>query len=636
MPHFVIRDVSMTVPTPPSRSRAVPVRPVEERASITVRLAGDSGDGMQLAGSQLTLASALAGNTISTLPDFPAEIRAPAGSLAGVSGFQVHFSSAGNSTPGDRLDALVAMNPAALRTHLADLQPGGVLIVNRDAFLVGELEKAGYEQDPLQDGSLAGYRLLAVPMTTLNRAAVVDLKLTPREADRCKNFFALGLVYWLYERPLEPTLQWIKSKFAQNPATRDANTRTLRAGFHFGETTEELPVHYRVAAASIPPGRYRKLTGSEALVLGLTAAAKKAGLSLLYAGHPSTPSAEILHLFAGMKRYGVRTMQADDEAAAASAATGAAFGGALGVTATSGPGLCLKAESIGLAVMAELPLVVIDIQRAGPGVGMPTKTEQADLLQALFGRNGECPVIVLAPCSPADCFTVAFEAVRLAIEYMTPVLLLADGHLAVGAEAWRVPQAADLPTITVSRPKAGAEPFLPYKRDERLVRPWALPGTPGLEHRTGGLEKDDQTGNVSYDPLNHEKMVRARAAKVAGAAAALAELTVDGPAEGDLLVVGWGSTFGAISAAVARVRNRGGSVAHAHIRSLHPLPRNTGEVLRRYRRVLVPELNEGQLLLLLRAAFLTEAVGLHKVQGRPFLVGDIETKIDQLLQAESS
>jgi 2-oxoglutarate/2-oxoacid ferredoxin oxidoreductase subunit alpha len=624
----------MTAPNPPSQANPAPGRPVEEREAVTVRLAGDSGDGMQLAGSQLTLVSALAGNGIGTLADFPAEIRAPAGSLAGVSGFQVHFSSDGASTPGDRLDALVAMNPAALRTHLPDLEPGGVLIVNRDIFLASELAKAGYAEDPLEDGSLTGYRLLAIPMSALSRAAVAELKLTPREADRCKNFFALGLVYWLYERPLEPTSLWIKTKFAQNPAVRDANSRALRAGYNFGETTDQLPVHYRVPPAAIPPGRYRKVTGSEALALGLVAAAQKAGLPLLFAGHPSTPSAEILHLFAGMKRHGVRTVQAEDAAAAAAAAVGAAFGGALGATATSGPGLCLKAESIGLAVMAELPLVVLDVQRAGPSTGMPTKTEQGDLLQALFGRNGECPVVVLAPASPADCFAVAFEAVKVAIGFMTPVVVLADGHLAVGAEAWRVPLAADLPTIPVPRPTAGAGPFLPYKRDERLVRPWAVPGTAGLEHRTGGLEKDELTGDVSYDPLNHEKMVRMRAAKVAGAAAVLPELAVDGPAEGDLLVASWGSTFGAIAAAVARVRRRGGSVAHAHFRSLHPLPRNTAAVLRRYRRVLVPELNEGQLLLLLRAAYLTDAVGLHKVQGRPFLIGEIEAKIDELLKAE--
>jgi 2-oxoglutarate ferredoxin oxidoreductase subunit alpha len=603
---------------------------------VTVLLAGDSGDGMQLAGAQLTLASAMAGNFIDTVPHYPAEIRAPAGSLSGVAAFQIHFSSDGSAAPGDQFDALVAMNPAALRRHLRDLQPGGTLIVNRDTFLDSELSKAGFSEDPLADGSLAGYRLLAIPMSTLSRTAVAELKLTPREADRCKNFFALGLVYWLFERPLDPTLGWIKTKFDQNPAIRDANAKALRAGHQFGETTEELPVHYRVPPAALEPGRYRKVTGSEALALGLVAAAEKAGLPFLFAGHPSTPSAQILHIFAGMKRYGVRTVQAEDPGAAAAAAVGAAFGGALGVTACSGPGLCLKADSLGLAVMAELPLVVLDIQRAGPSTGMATKTEQSDLLQALYGRNGECPLVVLAPASPADCFPVAFEAVRIAVEYMTPVVVLADGHIAVSAEAWRVPRAADLPTIAVPRASAGAEPFLPYKRDGRLVRSWAVPGTPGLEHRTGGLEKDDPTGDVSYEPVNHEKMVRARAAKVAGTATSLAELSVTGPDAGDLLVASWGSTHGAAATAVERVRRRGGSVAHAHFRSLHPLPRNSGAVIPRYRRILVPELNEGQLLHLLRGAFLVDAVGLHKVQGQPFLVAEIEAKIDELLATMSS
>jgi 2-oxoglutarate ferredoxin oxidoreductase subunit alpha len=473
-------------------------------------------------------------------------------------------------------------------------------------------------------------------MGTLSRAAVADLKLTPREADRCKNFFALGLLYWLYERPVEPTLEWINTKFGQNPAVRDANSKALRAGHHFGETTEALPVHYRVPPAVIAPGRYRRVTGSEALALGLVAAAEKAGVPFLFAGHPSTPSSQMLHLFAGMKRHRVRCMQTEDPAAAAAAAVGAAFGGALGVTAGSGPGMCLKAESIGLAVMAELPLVVLDVQRAGPSTGMPTKTEQSDLLHALFGRTGECPVVVLAPASPADCFAIAFQAARVAITCMTPVVVLADAHLSVGAEAWRVPPAAELPPITVAKPSAGAETFLPYNRDARQVRPWAIPGTAGLAHRTGGLEKDDRTGAVSYDPSNHEKMVRTRAAKVAGAAAVLPELTVDGPGEADLLVASWGSTYAAIATAVDRVRNRGGSVAHAHFRSLHPLPRNAGDVLSRYRRVLVPELNEGQLLLLLRAVFLKDAVGLHKVRGRPFLVGEIEAKIDALLATKDS
>jgi 2-oxoglutarate ferredoxin oxidoreductase subunit alpha len=627
----------MTKPDPDAQSvgpsRFVPGdRPSEDREAVTIRLAGDSGDGMQLAGSQFTLTSALIGNDVSTLPDFPAEIRAPAGSLAGVSGFQVHFSSNSIHTPGDQLDALVAMNPAALKTNLKDLQAGGVLVVNADAFTTEDLRKAGYATDPIHDGSLANYRLLAAPMTQLNRDALLSLKLSPREADRCRNFFALGLLYWLYERPLEPTFRWIRSKFGHNLGVREANTRALRAGFHYGETTEELPVHFRVGPAPIPPGRYRNVTGNEAIALGLAAAAEKAGLPLLFAAHPITPASEIFHLLAGMKRPAVHVFQAEDETAAVGAALGAAFGGALGATATSGPGVNLMAEIIGLGVMAELPLVVIDVQRGGPSTGLPTKTEQADLLQAMFGRNGECPVAVLAPRSPADCFATVFEAVRLAVEFMTPVFVLSDGHLANGAEPWLIPAAASLPSLVVRRPEASTGPFRPYERDSRLARPWATPGTPGLEHRTGGLEKEPGTGNVSYDPLHHEEMVRTRAAKIAGIAESLPPLSVDGPQEGDLLVVGWGGTYGPIATAVSRARRRNRSVAHAHLASLNPLPRQTGATLRRYRRVLVPELNSGQLLMLLRAEFLVDAVGLNKIQGRPFLVREIEEKIEELLR----
>ena len=605
---------------------------IEERECATIRLAGDSGDGMQLAGAQFTLTSVLAGNDVSTLPDFPAEIRAPAGSLAGVSGYQIHFSSTAIYTPGDRLDTLVAMNPAALRTNLADLQSGGILVVNADAFEREELEKAGYTSNPLADGSLSPYRVVAVPMTTLNRTAVAKVKLSPREADRCKNFFALGLVYWLYERPLEPTLAWIAAKFSANVAIREANTRALKAGFNYGETTEAMPAHYRVAKAAIPPGRYRKLTGNEAVALGLVAAAHKADLPLLFAAYPSTPAGDIFHHLAELKRYGVRTFQAEDETAAMGAALGAAFGGALGVTATTGPGMCLKSEAVGLAVMTELPVVILDVQRGGPSTGLPTKTEQADLLQALFGRNGESPVVVVAPCSPADCFAVVFEAVRLAVGFMTPVFVLSDGYLASSAEPWRIPKADDLPPIPVRRAEAptGGGVFRPYNRDGRLVRPWAPPGTPGLEHRIGGLEKEDGTGAVSYDPANHEHMVRTRAQKIANVADNIPELTVEGPEAGELLVVGWGSTYGAIRTAIQRARQQGLSVAHAHLRYLNPLPRNTGAVLRRYQQVLVPELNGGQLRWLLRAAYLVDAVGLNKVQGRPFLVGEIEARIAEL------
>jgi 2-oxoglutarate ferredoxin oxidoreductase subunit alpha len=605
--------------------------PTETLESATIRLAGDSGDGMQLAGAQFTLTSALAGNDVSTLPDFPAEIRAPAGSLAGVSGFQVHFSSTPIHTPGDKLDTLVAMNPAALKTNLADLQPGGVLIVNADAFGPDDLQKAGYAASPLADGSLKGYRVVSLPMTALNRGAVAKVKLSPREAERCKNFFALGLVYWLYERPLEPTLRWIATKFAENVAIREANSRALKAGYNYGETTGAMPAHYRVPKAAIPPGRYRKVTGNEAVAMGLVAAAHQANLPLLFAAYPIAPASDILHHLAEMKRFGVRTFQTEDEIAAVGAAIGAAFGGALGVTATTGAGVCLKSEAVGLAVMTELPLVVLDVQRGGPSTGLPTKTEQADLLQAMFGRHGECPAAVLAPQSPADCFAMMFEAVRLAVGFMTPVFVLSDGYLANSAEPWRIPKAEDLPAIPVRHAEAaGGGAFRPYNRDERLVRPWAVPGTPGLEHRLGGLEKQDGTGEVSYDPANHEHMVRVRAQKIANIAREIPELAVDGPDSGELLVVSWGSTHGAVLSAVQRARRAGLSVAHAHLRYLNPLPRNTGDVLKRYKRVLVPELNAGQLRLLLRAAFLVDVVGLNKVQGRPFLVSEIEDKIAEL------
>jgi 2-oxoglutarate ferredoxin oxidoreductase subunit alpha len=616
--------------------------PVEEVSDATIRLAGDSGDGMQLAGTQFTHTSAMLGNDISTLPDFPAEIRAPAGTLAGVSGFQIHFSSSDIHTPGDQLNTLVAMNPAALKTNLKDLEAGGILIVNKDAFQAGDLHKAGYKTNPLEDGSLKGYRLFAAPITTLNRAAVADLKLSTREADRCKNFFALGLVYWLYERSLDPTLRWIQTKFNKNQSVLEANSRALKAGYNYGETTEAMPVHYRVARAKIPPGRYRKITGNEALAIGLVAASQQSGLPLVYATYPITPASDILHSLAELKRYGVRTLQAEDEIAAMGAAIGAAFGGTLGVTATSGPGICLKSEAIGLAVMTELPVVIIDVQRGGPSTGLPTKTEQADLLQAMFGRNGECPAAIIAPCSPSDCFNMAMEAVRLAIRFMTPVFVLSDGYLANGAEPWLIPDPASLPKIPVhfAEPHAGtngsangAEAFHPYQRDERLVREWAIPGTPGLEHRIGGLEKEDITGNVSYDPINHHHMVETRAKKIANIANEIPELTVTGPSEGDVLVLGWGGTYGALVTACQRCQHKGLKVAHAHLRYLNPMPKNTGEVLKRYKKVLIPELNGGQLRLLIRGTYLVDAVGLNKVQGKPFLVSEIEAKIEELLRS---
>jgi 2-oxoglutarate ferredoxin oxidoreductase subunit alpha len=611
--------------------------PAQRLDAATIRFAGDSGDGMQLAGTQFTNASAILGNDISTLPDFPAEIRAPAGTLAGVSGFQVHFSSHDIHTPGDNLNALIAMNPAALKTNLKDLEAGGILIVNSDAFTTNDLHKAGYKVNPLEDGSLKEYKLFRIPINTLNREAVSEVKLSPREADRCKNFFALGLVYWLYERPLEPTLRWIRDKFGKNQAVLEANTRTLKAGYHYGETTEALPVHYIVPPATIKPGRYRKITGNEALAMGLVSASTLMNKPLVYATYPITPASDILHNLSEMKRFGVRTIQAEDEIAAIGMAIGASFGGALGITATSGPGICLKSEAIGLAVMTELPVVVIDVQRGGPSTGLPTKTEQADLLQAMFGRNGECPAAIVAPCSPADCFNMAFEAVRLAVSFMTPVFILSDGYLANGAEPWLIPRVEDLPKIVVKHPMQansngnGENHFYPYKRDERLVRPWAIPGTPGLEHRIGGLEKEDITGNVSYDPQNHEHMIRTRAQKIANIANDIPKLEVNGPDKGDLLVIGWGGTYGAIISAVQRAQRKGYKVAQAHLRYLNPMPKNTGDVLRRYKKVLVPELNAGQLRLLLRAEFLVDAVGLNKIQGRPFLVSEIEEKIEQLL-----
>jgi 2-oxoglutarate ferredoxin oxidoreductase subunit alpha len=610
-------------------------KPVEEVDMVAVRFAGDSGDGMQLAGTQFTNASAVFGNDISTLPDFPAEIRAPAGTLAGVSGYQINFSSHDIHTPGDRVNTLVVMNPAALKTNIKDLESGGIVIVNSDAFTFNDLHKAGYKANPLDDGSLAGYRIIKVPINVLNREAVKEVKLSPREVDRCKNFFALGLVYWLYERPMEPTLRWIREKFAKNPAVMEANTRTLKAGYHFGETTEAFPVHYRVPKAQIKPGKYRKITGNEATAYGLVTAAQLANKALLYATYPITPASDILHSLAELKRYGVRTVQAEDEIAAIGAAIGASFGGALGVTGTSGPGICLKSEAIGLAVITELPVIIIDVQRGGPSTGLPTKTEQADLLQAMFGRNGECPAAIVAPASPADCFNMIMEAARIAMRFMTPVLFLSDGYIANGAEPWLIPKLDELPKIDVKHPTQPNQNghFMPYLRDDRLVRQWAIPGTPGLEHRIGGLEKEDVTGNVSYDPMNHEHMIKTRAQKIANIANEIPELAVSGPETGDLLVIGWGGTYGAITTAVQRAQRQGLMVASAHLRYLNPMPRNIGAVLKRYKKVLVPELNAGQLRLLLRGTFLVDAIGLNKIQGRPFLVSEIESKIREVLNA---
>jgi len=636
----------MSVATPSaSVPRSGPV-PTEEVESITIRFAGDSGDGMQLAGTQFTNTSALIGNDIATFPDFPAEIRAPAGTLAGVSGFQVHFSSNTIHTPGDVLDALIVMNPAALKTNIQDLRSGGILVVNSDSFGPQDLKKAKYAVSPLEDSSLKDYRVIRVAISKLNIEAVKDGGLTPREQDRCKNLFALGLVYWMYERPLEPTLKWLKEKFgkkAEMLPVLEANSKALKAGYNYGETVELLPVQYKVGKAQIAPGTYRKITGNEALALGLVAAATAVKKTLVYSGYPITPASGVLEELCSpeMRRFGVKTLQAEDEIAACGVAIGASFGGAIGVTGTSGPGICLKSEAINLAVMTELPLVILDIQRGGPSTGLPTKTEQADLLQAMFGRNGESPVAILAPQSPADCFNIAYEAVRIATRFMCPVFVLSDGYLANGAEPWKLPDMTKFEPIEVQHPtkpnsdgtqfhevgEGALGKFLPYKRDQYLSRPWAIPGTPGLEHRIGGIEKQDVTGNINYDGANHEHMVHTRWKKIENITHIIPELEVTGADDAEMLVIGWGGTYGSITTAVERCVRKGMKVAQAHLRYLNPMPLNTASVLKRFKKILVPELNTGQLCWLLRAKYLAPAEGLNKLQGRPFLVSEIETAI---------
>jgi 2-oxoglutarate/2-oxoacid ferredoxin oxidoreductase subunit alpha len=605
--------------------------PVEELERVTIRFAGDSGDGMQLTGTQFTRTAAVFGNDISTLPDFPAEIRAPAGSLPGVSGFQLSFSSTDIHTPGDAPDVLVAMNPAALKTNIGDLPAGGALIVNSDAFTQQNLNKAAYTANPLTDGSLKQYSVFEIPISTLNAGALEGLDMTTKQVDLTKNFFALGVMFWLYERSMEPTLRWIDEKFAKRPVIAEADKRALRAGYAFGETTELFHHRYLVPPAKLAPGTYRNITGNEATALGFLAASRLAGRQLFYGSYPITPASDILHQLSGYKSFGVKTFQAEDEIAAIGSAIGASYGGAMGMTASSGPGISLKSEGLNLAIMVELPLVVVDVQRAGPSTGMPTKTEQADLLQAMFGRNSDSPIPIVAPATPAECFDYAIEAWRLALKYMTPVFYLSDGFLATGAEPWRIPSLADLPDISVSN-HTDKPTFQPYARDpQTLARPWALPGTPGLEHRIGGLEKADISGNVSYDPENHHRMQVLRQEKVAGIAADIGELEVFGPPEGDLLILGWGSTYGSIRSAVERLQVAGRSVAHAHLRYLNPMPRNTGDVLARYRRVLVPEVNLGQLVMLIRARFLVDAVGYGRVRGRPFRIAEIVEEAERVL-----
>lgn len=613
-----------------------PAPEIQELERVTIRFAGDSGDGMQLTGTQFTRTAAVFGNDISTLPDFPAEIRAPAGSLPGVSGFQISFSSTDIHTPGDEPDVLVAMNPAALKTNLGDLPAGGALIVNSDAFTQANLNKAAYATNPLTDGSLKPYATFEIPISTLNERSLDGLDMTSKQKDLTKNFFALGIMFWLYERSMEPTIDWIDAKFAARPVIAEANKRALKAGYAFGETTEIFHTHYRVKPARLEPGTYRNITGNEATALGFLAASHLAGRQLFYGSYPITPASDILHQLSGYKAFGVKTFQAEDEIAAIGAAIGASYGGALGLTASSGPGIALKSEAMGLAVMTELPLVIIDVQRAGPSTGMPTKNEQSDLLQVMFGRNGDSPMPVVAPATPGDCFEMAVEAARLALKYMTPVVYLSDAFLATGSEPWKIPSVAEMPPIDVPN-ATDRDTYRPYLRDpETLARPWAVPGTPGLEHRIGGLEKADVTGNVSYDPDNHHRMQLLRQAKVAGIARDIEPLEVYGPERGDLLILGWGSTYGALRSAVERLQADGKAVAHAQLRHLNPFPANTEDVLRRYRRVLIPEVNLGQLSLLIRAAYLIDAVGYDRVRGKPFRIAEIVDEADRILAEDAA
>jgi 2-oxoglutarate ferredoxin oxidoreductase subunit alpha len=612
-------------------------KPVQTLDRVIIRFAGDSGDGMQLTGGRFTSETAAFGNDLSTLPDFPAEIRAPAGSIPGVSGFQIHFADHDILTPGDAPDVLVAMNPAALRANLADLPRGATIVANTDEFTKRNLEKAGYASNPLEDDSLAAYRVHKVGLTSMTVESLKPFDLTKKEAERAKNMFTLGLMSWLYSRPTEATVDALRAKFGKRPALADANITAFRAGYHFGETTESFSVQYEVKPAHLAPGRYRNVSGNLALSYGLIAASELSGLPLFLGSYPITPASDILHELSKHKNFGVRTFQAEDEIAGVCAALGAAFGGSLGVTTTSGPGVALKSEAIGLAVSLELPLLIIDIQRGGPSTGLPTKTEQSDLLQAMFGRNGEAPVPIVAAKSPSDCFHAAIEAARVALKYRTPVFLLSDGYLANGSEPWRLPDVADLPDISVefaTEPNHDGQ-FWPYLRDpETLARPWAIPGTPGLEHRIGGLEKADGTGNISYDPDNHDLMVRLRAAKVAGIAKDIPPLEVD-PGGGDarVLVLGWGSTYGPIGAAVRGVRRRGEQVASAHLRHLNPFPADLGDVLRRYERVLIPEMNSGQLRRLVRAEFLVDAKGYNQVSGKPFKAEELEHVILETIKS---
>lgn len=618
----------------PQQTRPVNVEEVE---GVVIRFAGDSGDGMQLTGTQFTNTAAIIGNDISTLPEYPAEIRAPVGTLAGVSGFQVHIASQQIFTSGDDPHVLIAMNPAALKASLGDLMPGGTIIVDADEFTAGNLRKADYASNPLEDGSLTGYHVHKVRLTTLNRHAVEGIPgLSIKEVDRSRNFFALGLTFWIYDRPLDSTLEWIEDKFKKNPAVQEANRRALQAGYHFGDTSELFSTRYKVKPAALPAGDYRKVTGNEAVALGMVTAATLAGKPLVYCTYPITPASDILHFLAPLRNFDVRTYQAEDEIAAMGATIGAAFGGAFAATGTSGPGLALKSEAINLAIVLELPMVIVDVQRGGPSTGLPTKPEQADLLQALFGRNGESPIPVLAAQSPADCFDATIEAFRLAVRAMTPVMVLSDGYLANSAEPWALVNPDSLPPIVVQHPALAdfqdGSQFLPYSRDPlTMARPWALPGEFGLEHRIGGLAKQPGTGNVSYSPDDNDRMIRDRAAKVAKLAEYIPLLEVFGKPTGNLLVIGWGSSYGAIRQAVERAQRDGKSVSAVHLRHLNPFPRNLGEIMDQFEQILIPEMNLGQLAMLLKARYLRPMISMSKVRGRPFKISEINAKIDELL-----
>ncbi|HAB51800.1 MAG: 2-oxoglutarate ferredoxin oxidoreductase subunit alpha [Ignavibacteria bacterium RIFOXYB2_FULL_35_12] len=608
-------------------SKQKEVKPLSE---VTVRFAGDSGDGMQLTGSQFTETTAALGTDVSTLPDFPAEIRAPAGSLAGVSGFQLHFSSTDIQTPGDSPDVLVAMNPAALKVNMRDLKPHATIIANSSAFDVKNLKLANYDGNPLEDGSLAAYNVVPVDLTQLTMTALKDLTLSIKEKEKCKNFFALGLMYWIYNRPLELSLNWLESKFAKKPEVLEANKRALIAGYNYGDTTEIFTTRYDVKPAKLEKGIYRNVSGNEAVALGFIAASLRSGLNLFLGSYPITPASEILQELSKYKNFGVVTFQAEDEISGIASAIGASFAGSLAITTTSGPGLSLKTEALGLAVMTELPLVVVDVQRGGPSTGLPTKTEQADLFQAMYGRHGEAPVVVLSAQSPADCFFMSVEAAKIAVKYMTPVILLTDGYLAFGSEPLKIPELNELPEIPVHFRKE-VDGFHPYTRDENLARPWAIPGTPGLEHRIGGLEKKDVYGNISYEPDNHQIMVNKRKEKIDNVQKDVPDLMVEGDQEGELLLLGWGSTYGAIKEAIRHIQAQGFNASQAHLRYIHPFPQNLGDVLSRFKKVLLPELNMGQMATVIRSTFLRDIVQFNKVQGQAFKVAEIENKIIEVL-----